>query len=51
LIIRPDAINKRLLRKVIPAKQAVAETVSCYPEFISGSQNPLILLDAEASSA
>jgi hypothetical protein len=32
-------------------QQAVAETVFCHPEFISGSHNPLILLDAETSSA
>jgi hypothetical protein len=36
---------------VIPAKQVVAETAFCHPEFISGSRNSLILLDAETSSA
>ena len=36
---------------VIPVKQAVAETVFCHPEFISGSHNLLISLDAETSSA
>ena len=35
----------------IPAFQAVAETAFCHPEFISGSHNLLILLDAETSSA
>jgi len=35
----------------IPAFQAVAETVFCHPEFISGSYKLLILLDAETSSA
>jgi len=39
------------LEVAIPAKQAVAETAVCHPEFISGSYNPLILLDAETSSA
>ena len=31
--------------------QAVAEPAFCHPEFISGSHNLLILLDAETSSA
>jgi hypothetical protein len=35
----------------IPAFHAAAETVFCHPEFISGSHNLLILLDAETSSA
>jgi hypothetical protein len=35
---------------VIPAYQAVAETVFCHPEFISGF-HILILFDAETSSA
>jgi hypothetical protein len=35
----------------IPASQAVAEPTFCHPEFISGSHNLLILLDAETSSA
>jgi hypothetical protein len=35
----------------LPLEEVVSQFFFCHPEFISGSRNALILLDAETSSA
>jgi hypothetical protein len=37
--------------QIIVIIEPVPQMIFCHPEFISGSHNPLILLDAETSPA
>jgi len=55
VFLLPTGTKKRLPHKASEsyswAHPACQKLVSCHPEFISGSHNTLILLDAETSSA